>query len=87
MKERFRKIGKHLLEKQYYYACGIITIVILAMGFFRFPNALGRLIESVRDFGVSIAGLFCEVFDIDYDFTITVNTLPDYDFLNVKNEN
>lgn len=84
MKERFRKIGKHLLEKQYYYVCGIITIVILAMGFFRFPNALGRLIESVRDFGVSIAGLFCEVFDIDYDFTITVNTLPDYDFLNVK---
>ena len=84
MKERFRKISRHIREKQYYYVCGIITIVILAMGFFRFPNAFGRLVESVRDFFVSLAHLFCEMFDIDHNFTVTVNTLPDYNFLNVK---
>ena len=84
MKERFRKIGVHLRDKQYHYVCGLITIAILALGFFRFPNALGRFVEAVRDLGLSLAALFCECLDIDYDFGATVNTMPDYDFLNVK---
>ena len=81
MKVRFKA---HVRKYQYHYVCGAFTLFLLVLGFFRFPNALGRLVEAFRDFGVTLAGLFCEIFDIDADFTITVNTLPDYSFLNVK---
>lgn len=56
--------------------CLLITIGILACGVFIFPNALGRIIESFRDFGVSLAYYFCEVFGIPHILTPTVNELP-----------
>lgn len=64
--------------------CLLITIGILACGVFIFPNALGRIIESFRDFGVSLAYYFCEVFGIPHILTPTVNELPKipyFDFL------
>ncbi len=84
MKTLLRKIGGNIREKQYEYVCGIITLGLLAMGLFCFPNALGRLVESLRDIGVSIAYVFCDWFEIEPNFTVTVNKYPNYSFLNVK---
>lgn len=42
-----------------HYICGGITVLfVLLCG--EFPNALGRVLESIRDFCVSIAYFFCE---------------------------
>lgn len=84
MRTFLRRIGGHFREKQYYYVCTVITLGMLALGLFRFPNAIGRLVESCRDFGLSIAYVFCDWFDIEPSFTVTVNDYPNYDFLNVK---
>lgn len=56
--------------------CIIITLGFLACGVFLFSNAFGRLIEAGRDFGLSTAFWFCELFGIEYGFTPTVNDLP-----------
>lgn len=62
--------------------CVIITLGMIALSIFVFPNALGRLIESFRDFGLSIAFFFCELFDIPYGFIPTITTLPKVPFFN-----
>lgn len=59
--------------------CLIITLGCIACGLL-FPNALGRIIESFRDFGLSIAFYFCEMFGIEYGFTPTVNDYPKIPF-------
>ena len=84
MKRLFARLRSHFREKQYYYVCGVITAALLALGFFRFPNAIGRLVEAFRDFGSSLICAFCKLFDIETELSATVNTLPDYSFLNVK---
>lgn len=56
--------------------CILITLGFIACGVFVFPNALSRLVESFRDFGLSIAYFFCEMFDIEHGVTPTVNELP-----------
>ena len=68
--KRLRKIDYR------HYICIAITLGFLACGVFVFPNALFRFLESVRDFGLSAAYYFCEMFRIDYSFTPTVNDLP-----------
>ncbi len=84
MRTLLRRIGGHFREKQFYYVCTIITLGLLALGLFRFPNAIGRLVESCRDFGLSIAYVFCDWFGIEAEITPTVNKYPDYSFLNVQ---
>ena len=84
MRTLLRRIGGHFREKQFYYVCTIITLGLLALGLFRFPNAIGRLVESCRDFGLSIAYVFCDWFHIEAEITPTVNNYPDYSFLNVQ---
>ena len=84
MRTLLRRIGGHFREKQFYYVCTIITLGLLALGLFRFPNAIGRLVESCQDFGFSIAYVFCDWFHIEAEITPTVNNYPDYSFLNVK---
>lgn len=79
------KILRHLKEKHSYYLCGIITVGILLLAIYRFPNAVGRLVESCRDFGVSIAYYVCELFELKHTILPTINTLPDYDFLSLQN--
>ena len=56
--------------------CIAITLAFLCVSVFVFPNALGRLIEGGRDFGLSVAYYFCEMFGIEYSFTPTVTELP-----------
>lgn len=60
--------------------CIMITPAFICVSVFVFPNALGRLIESGRDFGLSVAYYFCEIFGIEYSFTPTVNNYPKYPF-------
>lgn len=58
-----------------------ITIIIgFVACWLLFPNALGRAIESVRDFGLSVAYYFCEIFGIDHNITPTVNEFPEIPF-------
>lgn len=60
--------------------CTGITLCFIAMGVFCFSNAFGRLIESLRDVGISFAYYFCELFDIHGVITPTVNDLPEIPF-------
>ncbi len=60
--------------------CIAITLAFLCVSVFVFPNALGRLIESGRDFGLSVAYYFCELFGIEHDITPTVNDYPKFPF-------
>ena len=84
MKRVFTAVRRHFLEKRYYYVAVLLSLVLLGMGIFCFPNAIGRLTESGRDFWRSLAYAFCELFNIDTDITPTVNELPDYSYLNAK---
>ena len=84
MRTLLRRIGGHFRKKQFYYVCTIITLGLLALGRFCFPNAIGRLVESCRDFGLSIAYVFCDWFHIEAETPPTVNNYPDYSFLNVQ---
>lgn len=84
MKKFFRVLGQGFAKYQYHITCTAITLLLLLLWVFCFPNALGRFVEAFRDFGISIAHVFCDTFSIEMDFSITVNELPDYSFLNPK---
>lgn len=56
--------------------CVGITLVIIAIGTLRFWNSLGRIIESVRDVGLSVAYYVCELFELPVKVSPTVNELP-----------
>lgn len=60
--------------------CVVITIAFILCGVFIYSGAFGRLIEGVRDFGLSIGYYFCEIFGIKHNITPTVNTLPKIPF-------
>lgn len=60
--------------------CVAITLAFICVSVFVFPNALGRLIESGRDFGLSVAYYFCELFGIEHGITPTVNEYPQLPF-------
>ncbi|MDE6201549.1 MAG: hypothetical protein K2M47_06720 [Clostridiales bacterium] len=66
-----------------HFICMAITLGILLLGVFVFSNALGRLIESIRDLGYSIGYFFAELFGIEHTITPTVNEfakIPFFDF-------
>lgn len=48
----------------------------VAVGVFVFPNSLARIVESGRDFGLSIAFYFVKLFRIPNHITLTVNEMP-----------
>lgn len=73
------------MQFHFWYIYGLITIGLLLLGLFRFPNCIGRLVESCRDLGLSVAFAVCDTFEIEHAITPTVNTLPDYTFLNISN--
>lgn len=56
--------------------CIAVTLGFAACGVFLFPNSFLRIIESVRDFGLSVGFYFCEMFGIPHGITPTVNALP-----------
>lgn len=62
-----------------HYICVGITLGVFAL-VLCFPNAFGRLCESIRDFGNSLAYCFCETFGIEHSITPTVNELQKIPF-------
>lgn len=63
--------------------CVAIMLGILLLGVFVFSNALGRIVESMRDLGTSIGFFFAETFGMEHSITPTVNELakiPFFDF-------
>ena len=66
-----------------HFICIAITIGFVALSVFEFFGAVGRLIESGRDIGLSAAYYFCELFQIPHNITPTVNDfskIPFFDF-------
>ena len=63
-----------------HFICIAITIGFVALGVFKFFGAVGRLIESVRDIGLSAGFYFCELFQIPHKITPTVNDFPKIPF-------
>ena len=61
--------------------CAVITLAFLAVGIFRFFDCIGRLAESGRDLGISVAYYFSELFQIPHSITPTVNEYPNSDFI------
>ena len=59
-----------------HYICIAVTVGFAILGVFVFRSAFYRLLEAGRDFGLSVAYYFCELFGLPYGFAPTVNTLP-----------
>ena len=66
--------------------CILITLGFVALGIFRFFGCIGRIIESVRDCGLSVAYYFCEIFEIPHRITPTVNELPKIPFFDFPSQ-
>ena len=66
--------------------CILITLGFVALGIFRFFGCVGRIIESVRDCGLSVAYYFCEIFEIPHSITPTVNELPKIPFFDFSSQ-
>lgn len=62
----------------------MITLGFIACGVFIFPNAIFRLLESLRDLGLSVGYYFCENFDIEHNIKITVMDLPSWQIVDSK---
>ena len=66
--------------------CILSTLGFVALGIFRFFGCIGRIIESVRDCGLSVAYYFCEIFEIPHYITPTVNELPKIPFFDFPSQ-
>ena len=78
-----KKVGKKIDYR--HFICVAITLAFVLVAIFVFPSALGRLIESVRDFGLSSAYYFCNIFGIETSIMPTVNDLPKMPFFDLPN--
>ena len=74
------KLTERIKKINYRHYIAIVITVGFAACWLLFPNALGRIIESVRDFGLSVAYYFCEIFGIDHTITPMVNEFPKIPF-------
>ncbi len=68
MKKKRKFDYRHIL-------CLLITLGFIACTVFLFPKAIYRLIESFRDFGLSFAYYYLELFEIEHKIIPTVNEL------------
>ena len=75
---------KFFNKYQYHIVCAILTCAILSLGFFKFPNFLGRFVESCKDLAHSFVYAFCDLFELKSNILPTVNNYPDYTYLNLK---
>lgn len=65
----------------FHIVCIALTVGSAAIALLVFPNALGRLIESCRDIGLSVARFFVALSGQPDLVHATVTDLPDYTFL------
>lgn len=63
--------------------CISLTLFFLACIFLVFPGSIGRIIESCRDFGLSIGFYFAELFHIPHNIVPTINNLPKVPFWDI----
>jgi len=61
-----------------HYVSFVITLGVIALGIFCFPNAIPRLLEACRDFGTSFAYYFCELFMDVNPIVPTVNEIQSW---------
>lgn len=59
-----------------HFICGAITLSFLAFAVFLFKASFGRIVESFRDFGLSVAFFFTEMIGKHNVVTPTVTRLP-----------
>lgn len=64
-----------------HYFCIAITLGFLLCSAFLFRPSFVRLITSFKDFGLSIAYYFCDMFGIKHVIIPTVNIVPDNGFV------
>lgn len=60
--------------------CILITVGFILCSTFVFPYAIGRLIESIRDFGLSATYYFTQLFEVNTGITPTVNNLSKFPY-------
>lgn len=70
IKKLFQKNGQAII------ICTALALLFLALGLCKFSGAVGRLLESGRDFGLSCAYYVCEIFEIPHNIVPTVNYFP-----------
>ena len=61
--------------------CIFITIGFILCSIFVFPYAFGRLTESLRDFGLSVAYYFTELFEFGSGIMPTITNFSEYPFV------
>ncbi len=73
----------NLLKKVDYkhYICILITLSFVLCSIFVFPYAFPRLFESVRDFGLSVAYYYTELFGYSGTVQVTVNNASSQPFV------
>ena len=76
------KLFRRLRKTDYRYYVAIFITIGFVVCFLRFPNALGRLIESIRDVGTSFAYYVCDIFEINGGVSATVNDFAKIPFFN-----
>lgn len=72
------KLIKHLKKINYrhYIAVGI-TLLFITISILSYRDAFIRLIEAIKDFGISIAYYFCELFHIPFEVDSGINQIPE----------
>lgn len=68
------KFKKHIKKNYKHYICIALLLAFVALSLTVFLNSSGRILEAVRDFGISVAGVFCFICGID-GINFTVNDL------------
>lgn len=63
------------------YVCMAITLGFLLCAAFLFRPSAVRLITSCKDFGLSVAYYFCDIFKLNNNIVPTVNIVPDIGFV------
>lgn len=67
-----------------HYICIAITLGFVACGVFLFPNAICRLLESIRDLILSVLYYFFGMFGTETEIPVTVNKLPSWQIVESK---
>ncbi len=70
---------KNKINKVFYIAVIVILTICLLMISYFFKRSFYRLIESIKDFGLSIAYYFCKLFNIKNNIKLDVINLSSYD--------
>ena len=76
------RLFKRLRKIDYRYYIAILITAGFTACFLLFPNSLGRVIESLRDFGTSFLYYFDDIFEIKSGVRATVNDFAKIPFFN-----